>query len=126
MSVCPGQSEVSFEREIWTPCDTGVYNGENFFEPKIRRVRNGNGAGVSKDYIAQIMAAGNAVNPIQIYPLIRYLKHIDDLIAHGDSRIVLHDKIKRKASEIIANFSPEQRERLSKVLKPLNSLQRLF
>lgn len=112
VSVCPGQSEVSFEREIWTPCDTGIYNGENFFEPKIRRVRNGNGAGVSKDYIAQIMAAGNAVNPIQIYPLIRYLKHIDDLIAQGDSRIVLHDKIKRKASEIIANFSPEQRERL--------------
>ena len=71
MPVCSGQSEVSFKREIWTPCDTGIYNGENFFESKIRRVRNGNGAGVSKGYIAQIMAAGNAVNPIQIYPLIR-------------------------------------------------------
>ena len=114
VSVCAGQSAVSSEREIWTPCDTGIYNGEDFFKPTIRRVRNGNGAGVSKDYIAQIMAAGNAVNPIQIYPLIRYLKYIDDLIAQGDSRIVLHDKIKRKASEIIANFSPEQRERLNK------------
>lgn len=112
VSVCAGQSAVSSEREIWTPCDTGIYNGEDFFKPTIRRVRNGNGAGVSKDYIAQIMAAGNAVNPIQIYPLIRYLKHIDDLIFNGDSQIILHNEIKRKASEIIANFSPEQRKRL--------------
>lgn len=112
VSVCAGQSAVSSEREIWTPCDTGIYDGEDFFKPTIRRVRNGNGAGVSKDYIAQMMVAGNAVNSIQIYPLIRYLKHIDDLIAQGDSRIILHDKIKRKASEIIANFSPEQRKRL--------------
>ena len=112
LSVCAGQSAVSSERKIWTPCDIGIYNGEDFFKPTIRRVRNGNGARVSKDYIAQIMAAGNAVNPIQIYPLIRYLKHIDDLIFNGDSQIILHDEIKRKATEIIANFSPEQRKRL--------------
>ena len=113
VSMCARQPETGVERKIWTPCDTGIYNGEDFFKPTIRRVRNGNGARVSKDYIAQIMAAGNAVNPIQIYPLMRYLKHIDDLIFNGDSRIVLHDKIKRKAAEIIANFLPEQRERLN-------------
>ena len=114
VSMCARQPETGVERKIWTPCDTGIYNGEDFFKPTIRRVRNGNGARVSKDYIAQIMAAGNAVNPIQIYPLMRYLKHIDDLIFNGDSQIVLHDEIKRKAAEIIANFSPEQRERLNK------------
>lgn len=111
--VCPGQSEISFERKIWAPCDTGVYNGKDFLKPEICRVRNGNGARVSKDYIAQIMAAGNAVNPIQIYPLIRYLKHIDDLIINENSEIRLHEEIKRKAKKIIEDFSPEQQKKLN-------------
>ena len=134
MSVCTGQSETGISGELWAPCDTRVYNGKDFFESQICRVRNGNGSLVSKNYIAQIKAAGNAVNPIQVYPLIRYLKYTDDLLFDSSVRkenlpFKLHEDIVIEAKNIVKNLSEKQRLKLRDTfwIKPIkDDRQKLY
>lgn len=104
-----GQRNVREEREIWSKLNTGSYNGKNIFESGLDRVANGDGRKVSTQGKSRVRALGNAVNPIQLYPLVRYLKYVDDLILDGDERIMLHDQVREEAENLIEEIKKDGR-----------------
>ena len=116
-NICPlpdgeGRGNVRSTRQLeewaWTPVDVRSYNGQDICEPKIRRVCNGYGTDILASERNQIRAAGNAVNPIQAYPIIRYLRYVDDMLLSGEYDFELHEHIQEKAKQIIAGMTDEQ------------------
>lgn len=67
--------------EVWGAEESRrYYNGEELDKPSVRRVVYGAANRLSKNDRARIRACGNGVVPQQIYPIMRYIKLIDDMI----------------------------------------------
>lgn len=113
-SVCADSTCTRFipwnegEYSRWSELDTRSFNGEQVLKCSLDRVNYGNAAFLSKHYKAQVRALGNAVNPIQVYPLIRYIRHIDDLIFADNSKVELYDVIEERAKRRVNELSEEE------------------
>lgn len=105
-----GQSEFGEERYTWSPINTGTYNGEELLKPRMDRVVDGHVSGLSQDTKEAVKAFGNAVNPIQVYPLIRHIRHIHDRLELDDEArgFSLPSEIKEQAKKIIDELSDKQ------------------
>ena len=101
-------TDETLSQPRWSELDKRRYNGSDIFKCSVGRICHGNAKWVSRYYKMQICALGNAVNPIQIYPLFRYIRHIDDMIFTENSLVELYDSIEKKAKEKVNNFSNEE------------------
>lgn len=75
------------ESQGWPEIDTRTFNGRLLDQPGIRRVVDGIPSQLDYTSKARLEAIGNAVCPQQIYPILKYIKDIDDIILQKQAAI---------------------------------------
>lgn len=92
------------EQSRWVQCDKNNFNGRDIFQPGLPRLRPGNARWLSNDYKECIKALGNMVNVLQVYPVVRHLRHVYDLCVTGDPRIETYEERLERAQTFVDNL----------------------